>query len=99
TDLTYRIKGYTSDLPKSDQERIYKWAFAQWTGVSKLKIREASPDLPDDKVDILIDFVRGYHGDGYPFDGPGGTLAHAFYPHNNEGISGDAHFDDDEDFT
>ncbi|EDO48606.1 predicted protein, partial [Nematostella vectensis] len=98
-DLTYRIKGYTSDLPKSDQERIYKWAFAQWTGVSKLKIREASPDLPDDKVDILIDFVRGYHGDGYPFDGPGGTLAHAFYPHNNEGISGDAHFDDDEDFT
>ncbi|XP_073249979.1 uncharacterized protein [Porites lutea] len=99
-DLTYRFLESTADLPVDVQRNILRKMINKWAEVSTLNIREQTdPSVKDDDVDILIRFVRRFHNDPYPFDGPGGTLAHAYYPHNNKGLSGDAHFDDDERFT
>ncbi|KAL7611127.1 hypothetical protein Lser_V15G14080 [Lactuca serriola] len=42
-------------------------------------------------ADLKISFARGSHGDGNPFDGPGGVLAHAFAP-----TDGRLHYDADD---
>lgn len=42
----------------------------------------------------LLSCSSGYHGDGYPFDGRGQILAHAFFPGKDRG--GDVHFDEEE---
>lgn len=99
TDLTYQIKSFTRDINSQETQRqIFKKSFDQWSAATNLRIKEDRYANEKD-VDIHISFVNGWHNDAYPFDGQGGTLAHAFYPHNNLGLSGDAHFDDAEKFT
>jgi hypothetical protein len=80
-------------MHREDVSNDMRKAFDVWAGYAHLKFTNATSDK---KVDIAISFGRGYHGDRYPFDGPGGTLAHAYYPQNSDGISGDVHFDEDE---
>ncbi|XP_035233830.1 stromelysin-3-like [Stegodyphus dumicola] len=92
TDLTYRISKYPrrlKDRQKVDKE-IAK-AFKVWSDVTNLKF------IHNDKGRVHIDvrFEEGEHGDGERFDGPGRTLAHAFFPQ----YGGDAHFDDEEKWT
>jgi len=93
TDLTYRIENFTPDIAPEDTRATIRKAFDYWAGVSTLTFTEISSG----EADIMIKFARGYHGDAGPFDGPGGTLAHAYFP--GKGIGGDCHFDDDEPFT
>lgn len=51
-------------------------AFKYWSDVSSLTFREVNPSS---QADMSIKFGRRNHGDTYPFDGPGGVLAHAFF--------------------
>ncbi|XP_050188695.1 matrilysin [Myiozetetes cayanensis] len=90
THLTYRIVNYTPDLPRWKVDDAIKKALMVWSDVTPLNFRR----IQRGQADIEIRFARRAHGDGYPFDGRGNTLAHAFAP--GEGIGGDAHFDEDE---
>ncbi|XP_053375435.1 matrix metalloproteinase-2-like [Mercenaria mercenaria] len=91
--LTYRIINMTPDLSADKVRRIIKNAFKVWSDVTSLTFSET---LNSD-ADILIQFAEGYHHDGYPFDGQGSVLAHAFFPGDDRG--GDTHFDDAEHWT
>ncbi|NXA15749.1 MMP7 protein, partial [Sapayoa aenigma] len=90
THLTYKLVIYTRDLPKSKVDDAIRKALMVWSDVTPLRFQR----VQNGHADIEIRFARREHGDGYPFDGRGNTLAHAFAP--GEGIGGDAHFDDDE---
>ncbi|XP_048371843.1 72 kDa type IV collagenase [Sphaerodactylus townsendi] len=91
--VTYRILGYTPDLDSETVDDAFARAFKVWSDVTPLKFSRIS----DGEADIMINFGRWDHGDGYPFDGKDGLLAHAFAP--GPGVGGDSHFDDDELWT
>eukprot|EP00064_Thunnus_orientalis_P014239 superscaffoldBa00002453_g14281 len=91
--LTYRIENYTPDMSVAEVDDSMEKALQVWAKVTPLRFTRIYSGI----ADIMISFGRQSHGDYYPFDGPQGTLAHAFAP--SPGIGGDAHFDDDENFT
>lgn len=83
-NLTYKISKYPSKLKRADVDQEVQRAFDVWTKYTDLSFTQKSG-----QVHIEIRFEYGEHGDGDPFDGPGGTLAHAYFPV----FGGDAHFD------
>uniref|UniRef100_A0A673L6Z4 interstitial collagenase n=1 Tax=Sinocyclocheilus rhinocerous TaxID=307959 RepID=A0A673L6Z4_9TELE len=95
--LTYRcvIVNYTPDMSNAEVDKSIKKALQVWAKVTPLRFTR----INNGTADIMISFATRDHGDAQPFDGPQGTLAHAFAPSPSPGIGGDAHFDDDELFT
>eukprot|EP00057_Strongylocentrotus_purpuratus_P033494 XP_791600.3 PREDICTED: macrophage metalloelastase [Strongylocentrotus purpuratus] len=91
--ITWAIKNYTPDMQRATTTRVLVTSFQVWSDVAMLEFQQTK--FP--RADILVQFARGNHGDGYAFDGQGGTLAHAYFP--GDGIGGDVHFDEDESFT
>merc|ERR1712227_720689 len=90
-EITYKISKYSDKLSKETVDKIIKKAFNIWSKATNLKFTQKKSE----KVHIEIKFERGSHGDDAPFDGAGGRRAHAFFP----AYGGDAHFDDDENWT
>ena len=57
-------------------------ALQKWSKIANIDFVETRSD----DADIRIKFSPGNHAPcRFRFDGPGGTLAHAFYPHDNKG--------------
>ncbi|KAK5870678.1 hypothetical protein PBY51_003604 [Eleginops maclovinus] len=93
TDLTYRIVRFPWQIGEEKVRRVFQEALKIWSDVTPLTFTE----IHSGKADIRIDFTRYWHGDNLPFDGPGGILAHAFFPKTHR--QGDIHFDYDESWT
>lgn len=89
-DLTYKIAQYPDKLQRSEVDKEVQRAFNVWSEYTDLTFTPTKG-----QVHIEIKFVVGEHGDGDPFDGPGGTLAHAYFPV----FGGDAHFDASESWS
>lgn len=66
-------------LRPSDIRAIFRRSFSRWSAVIPVNFTETEAYA---SADIKIGFYRGDHGDGQPFDGVLGVLAHAFSPPN-----------------
>ena len=86
-DLTYSIhvSQPSQKISSSTVRRTLEKTFKIWQDVSQLTFRSLAENDPN--ADIIIKFGSGHHGDPFPFDNTGGTLAHGFYPHDNTGIN------------
>jgi Matrixin len=89
----YLLSQMTEKLSATAQKSEVQRAMAEWAKAVQVTWISGASATAAQTVNIL--FASGDHGDGYPFDGPGGVLAHTFYPSppNPEPIAGDLHFD------
>jgi peptidoglycan hydrolase-like protein with peptidoglycan-binding domain len=98
--LRYALQETGLDLPAGSVRQAIHQAFSTWAGWTGVSFREVPMA---NGPDIIIRFVAGDHGDGNPFDGASGILAHAFFPpvppNTPIPIQGDTHFDEAETWT
>ena len=97
--LVYYFQQLTQKLPADQARGEIQRAMGEWARVASLSFLPATGPGQTRSIDIL--FASGAHGDGYPFDGPSGILAHTFYPSppNPETLAGDMHLDNDEEWV
>ncbi|KDP28814.1 hypothetical protein JCGZ_14585 [Jatropha curcas] len=91
--LTYAFSPVNriSYLSLADIKDVFKRAFGRWESVIPVSFIETNDY---GFADIKIGFYSGDHGDGEPFDGALGVLAHSFSPE-----SGKFHLDASETWT
>ncbi|KAL6994297.1 hypothetical protein U1Q18_012404 [Sarracenia purpurea var. burkii] len=87
THLTY---GFPSNTNPSAVGAVAR-AFDKWASTTHFTFSQTQ-DYQN--ANMKISFHRLDHGDGHPFDGPGGTLAHAWAP-----TDGRFHYDADESWS
>lgn len=97
--LNYFFESVTPAVPEAQVRGEIARAFGEWARYADITITPATQPALDRTIDIL--FARYAHGDAYPFNGPGGVLAHTFYPvpGNPEPLAGDMHLNADESWS
>jgi hypothetical protein len=96
--LGYFFQSLTPKLDESVVRGEIERAFREWQKYGNVMLAPVTKADASRSISIL--FASRAHGDAYPFDGPGGVLAHTFYPAppNSEPLAGDMHLDADEDW-
>uniref|UniRef100_A0A8C0HI70 Peptidase metallopeptidase domain-containing protein n=1 Tax=Chelonoidis abingdonii TaxID=106734 RepID=A0A8C0HI70_CHEAB len=91
-----RVKTYPREawLSRETIRVLMHYALKVWSEAAPLTFHEVGGP----RADISVEFLHLDHQDGYPFDGPGGMVAHAFFPRDPQ-RAGHVHFDSDEDWT
>jgi hypothetical protein len=94
--INYVFSQMTAQLGSAAAQAEIERAMAEWSKVAAVTWQPGTNPFGSATVNVI--FATYDHGDGYPFDGPGGVLAHTFYPAppNPEPLAGDMHFDDSE---
>jgi hypothetical protein len=95
-NLQYAFVNVSEKLPAAAAQAEVVRALNTWSKYVQVTWTETSDTTADQTVAIM--FATGAHGDGYPFNGPGGVVAHTFYPYpvSSEPIAGNMHFNNDE---
>nr|XP_042715235.1 matrix metalloproteinase-17-like isoform X2 [Chrysemys picta bellii] len=95
-NISWKVKTYPREarLSRETIRALMHYALKVWSEAAPLTFHEVGRP----SADVSVEFLRLDHQDGYPFDGPGGMVAHAFFPGDPQ-RAGHVHFDSDEDWT
>ena len=77
-DLQYIFLNGTDDISGTAENDVVIAAMEKWNAVSSINFTETNVENADFSMDI--GWFSGDHGDGSPFDGVFGVLAHGFFP-------------------
>ncbi|XP_068451546.1 matrix metalloproteinase-17b [Clinocottus analis] len=96
-NINWRLRSYpsSSHLSRETIRSLVFYALRVWAEPTPLELHEVGSSQ---SADLQVDFLHGYHGDGYPFDGAGGAVGHAFFP-SDAARAGGVHLDAEEDWT
>uniref|UniRef100_A0A3P9MUG2 Matrix metallopeptidase 17b n=1 Tax=Poecilia reticulata TaxID=8081 RepID=A0A3P9MUG2_POERE len=92
-NINWRLHSYpsSSHLSREMIRSLVFYALRVWAEPTPLEFHEVGTFA----ADLQVDFLQGYHGDGYPFDGAGGAVGHAFFP-SDPARAGGVHLDAEE---
>ncbi|XP_030638749.1 matrix metalloproteinase-17b [Chanos chanos] len=93
-NINWRLRSYpiSSALSREMVRTLLYYSLRVWAEPTQLEFHEVGGP---EGADLQVDFLHGPHGDGYPFDGVGGAVGHAFFP-SDQDRAGEVHLDADE---